>query len=64
LLGDALNFVIFISLKFGDEIEIIISFDNLMNEDASVVLDLIYLLFNIKNEVVGAFNFFSLSKKI
>jgi hypothetical protein len=58
LLSDALNFVIFISLKFGDEIEIIISFDNLMDEDASVVLDLTYLLLNIKNEVVRALIYF------
>jgi hypothetical protein len=28
-----------------------------MDEDASVVLDLTYLLFNIKNEVVGALIF-------
>jgi hypothetical protein len=35
-----------------------------MEEDASVVLDLTYLLFNIKNEVVGALIFFLLSKEI
>jgi len=54
LLSDALNFAIFISSKFGDEIEIVISYDNLMDEEASVVLELTYLLFNFKNEVVGA----------
>ncbi len=64
MLGDALNFAIFISLKFGDEIEIITSFDNLMDENATIVMDLTYLLFNIKNEVVGAFKFFPPFKEI
>jgi hypothetical protein len=48
LLSDALNFAIFISSKFGDEIEIVISYDNLMDEEASVVLELTYLLFQLQ----------------
>jgi hypothetical protein len=58
LLSDALNIALFISYKFGDEIEIVFSYDNLIDEDANVVLDLTYLLFNIKNKVVGALIFF------
>jgi hypothetical protein len=37
LLSDALNYVIFMSLKFRDEIDFA-TFDNLMEEDGNVVL--------------------------
>jgi len=40
LSSDALNFSISMSLKFKDEIEIIISFDGLMEEDSNVFLEL------------------------
>ncbi len=58
LLSDALNFAMFMSLKFKDEIKIIISFDGLMEEDASVVLELTCLISNIKKEVARVLNYF------
>jgi hypothetical protein len=47
LLNDALNFVISISLKFKNEIDFT-TFDNLMEEDANVVLELSCLVSNIR----------------
>lgn len=58
MLSDALNFAMPMSLKFKDEIEIIISFDGLMEEDASVVLELTCLISNIKKEVARVLNYF------
>jgi hypothetical protein len=46
------------SLKFKDEIEITTSFDNLMEEDANVVIELTRLASNIKKEVCWGFEFF------
>jgi hypothetical protein len=46
------------SLNFKDEIEITTSFDNLMEEDANVVLELTRLASNIKKEVCLDFEFF------
>jgi hypothetical protein len=46
------------SLKFKDEIEITTSSDNLMEEDANVVLELTRLTSNIKKEVCWGFEFF------
>ncbi len=46
------------SLKFKDEIEITTSFDNLMEEDANVILELTRLTWNIKKEVCWGFEFF------
>jgi hypothetical protein len=52
LLSDALNFVISISLKFKNEIDFA-TFDNLMEEDANVVLELSCLVSNIKRKLLG-----------
>ncbi len=54
----ALDFAIPMSLKFRDEIETIISFDGLMEEDASVVLELTCLVSNIKKEFARVLNSF------
>jgi hypothetical protein len=64
LLTNAVNFVISISSNFKNETTI--SFDNLMDEDASyIVLEVTCLASNIKKEVVGGFGlFYFLSKKI
>ncbi len=51
--SDALNFAIPMSLKFKDEIETIISFDGLMEEDANVVIELTCLVSNIKKKVAA-----------
>ncbi len=52
------NFAIPISLKFRDEIETIISFDGLMEDDASVVLELTCLVSNLRKEVARVFTSF------
>jgi hypothetical protein len=51
LLSDALNFAIFMSLKFRDEIDST-TFDNLVEEDGNVVYELSCLTSNINKEVV------------
>ncbi len=51
MLSDALDFAIFISLKFRDEIDST-TFDNLMEEDGNVVYELSCLVSNIKKEVI------------
>jgi hypothetical protein len=62
LLTNALNFVISISSNFKNETTI--SFDNLMDEDAShIVLELTCLASNIKNEVVGVLDYFILFRR-
>ncbi len=58
LLNDALNFFISINLKFKDEIETLTSFDNIMEKDASVALELTYLASNIKKKVYGVLDSF------
>ncbi len=50
MLSDVVNFAIFLSLKFKDEIDFA-TFDNLMEEDGNVVYKFSCLAFNIKNEV-------------
>jgi hypothetical protein len=57
LLSDALKFAISMSLKFKYEIDYV-TFDNLMEEDRSVVYELSCLAFNIKEEVVQVLIFF------
>jgi hypothetical protein len=52
MLSDALNFVIFVSLKLKNEIDFA-TFDNLMEEDANVVLELACLVSNIKRKLLG-----------
>ncbi len=47
LLSDALNYAIFMSLKFRDEIDFA-TFDNLMEEDGNVVYERSCLASNIK----------------
>ncbi len=54
--SDALNYAIFISLEFKDEIDST-TFDNLMEENANVASQLSCLAFNIKKEVVGVLDF-------
>jgi hypothetical protein len=51
LLNDALIFFISINLKFKDEIETLTSFDNIMEKDASVALELTCLASNIKKRI-------------
>jgi hypothetical protein len=52
------------SLKFKDKIEIVTFFNNLMDEDGNVVLELTCLTFNIKKEIVDVLNsFLSFLKK-
>ncbi len=51
MLSDALNFTIFMSLKFKDEIDFA-TFDNLMEENENVVNVLSCLASNIRKEVV------------
>jgi len=51
LLSDALNFAIFMSLKFKDEIDST-TFDNLMEKDGNVVYELSCLASNINKEVL------------
>ncbi len=46
------------SLKFKDEIEITTSFDNIMEEDVNVILELPRLAWNLKKEVCWGFGFF------
>jgi hypothetical protein len=51
-------------LKCKDEIETSMSFDNLMEEDANVAIDVSCLVFHIKKEVVGVLDYFlSFSKR-
>jgi len=52
LLNDTLNFAIFTSLKFKDEIDFA-TFDNVMEGDANVAFELSCLVSNIRKEVVG-----------
>jgi hypothetical protein len=52
LFSDALNFVISMSLKFKNEIDFA-NFDNIMEEDANVVLELSYLVSNVKKNLLG-----------
>jgi hypothetical protein len=47
LLSDALNFTIFMSLKFKDEIDFA-TFDNLMEKDENVIYELSCLASHIK----------------
>jgi hypothetical protein len=57
LLTNALNFVISISSNFKNEITI--SFDSIMDEDAShIVLEITCLAFNIKKEVIRFLDYF------
>ncbi len=64
LLNDTLNSTISMSLKFKDKIEIVTFFNNLMDEDGNVVLELTCLTFNIKKEIVDVLNsFLSFLKK-
>ncbi len=57
LLSDALNYAIFMSLKFRDETHFA-TFDNLMEEDGNVVYELSCLASNIKKEVVQVLDSF------
>jgi hypothetical protein len=45
-------------MKCKDEIETSISFDQLMEEDANVAIDISCLTFHIKKEVVGVLDYF------
>jgi hypothetical protein len=63
LLSDALNFSLFMSLKFRNENDFA-TFDNLLEEDANVAFEFSCLASNIKNEVVGVELFFFLLKEI
>jgi hypothetical protein len=58
LSNDALNYAIFMSLKFKDEIDSA-TFDNLIKEDENVVYELSCLVSNIKKKVIGVLDFFS-----
>jgi hypothetical protein len=44
--------------KLKNEIEITTSFDNLIDENANVVIELTCFVANIKNEVVGVLDYF------
>jgi len=57
LLNDALNSIIFMSQKFKDKIDFA-TFDNLMEEDANVIYELLCLVSNIKKQVVGVLDSF------
>jgi hypothetical protein len=48
------------NLKCKDEIETSISFDNLMEEDANIAIDISCLVFHIKKEVVAVLDFYFL----
>jgi len=54
LLSHALNSIVFMSLKFKDEIDFA-NFDNLMEQDANVVFELSCLASNIKNNKLLGF---------
>jgi hypothetical protein len=58
LCNDALHFSIFISLKLRGKPKISPSFQNLMEEDYGVILELICLVSNIKMEVCNVLNCF------
>jgi hypothetical protein len=59
LLSGALNFSIFMSLKFKDEIDFA-TFDNLMEEDGNFVYEFSCLASNTKKEVVQVLDLFLL----
>ncbi len=50
----------YMNLKCKDEIETSISFDNLMEEDANIAIDISCLVFHIKKEVVAVLDFYFL----
>jgi hypothetical protein len=57
LLSDAPKSPISMSLKFKDEIDFV-TFDNLMEEDGTIVYELSCLATNITKEVVHVLDFF------
>jgi hypothetical protein len=52
LLSDVLNFAISICLKLKKEFEILVSFDNFMEEESIVAFELGFLALNIKKKIV------------
>jgi hypothetical protein len=62
LLKDALNFVIFMTLKLRDEIHFA-TFDSLMEKDGNVVYELSCFASNIKKKVVQVLDYFFSSLK-
>jgi hypothetical protein len=48
------------NLKCKDEIETSNSFDNLMEEDANIAIDISCLVVHVKKEVVGVLGFYFL----
>jgi len=64
LLSDALHFTISMSLKLKKENQVVLSFENLMEEDSIIVNELTLLVFNIRKELCGVLDsFFSFLTK-
>jgi hypothetical protein len=61
-LSDALNFNISICLKLKEETNLV-SFDNFMENEFIIVLELIFLDSNIKNNNCGVLDFFFFFKE-
>jgi hypothetical protein len=64
LLSDSLNFTISICLKLIKEYGISISFDNVMEDESIVTLELGFLSSNIQKKVCGVLDFLLFLEKI
>ncbi len=61
-LSDALNFNISICLKLKEE-KNLVSFDNFMEKEFIIALELVFLNSNIKKTICGALDFFLFLRK-
>jgi hypothetical protein len=64
LSSDALNYVIFICLKLKEESRISSYFDNFMEKESFVILELGFLASNSKKKVCGVLYFIFILKKV
>jgi hypothetical protein len=58
LLSDVLHFTILMSLKLKEENQVVLSFENLMDDNSIVSDELSLLASNIKSEVINVLDFF------
>jgi hypothetical protein len=63
LLGDALHFTIYLSLKLKENSELLPCFESLMEDEYGLVDELVLLGFNIRKEVLCYIRFFPFNPK-